>query len=438
MQTQAMAMAPQLAMRPSRVLVAAMELLALTTLEVEQLVDRELAVNPALERREPSRCPLCGAELTGERCAACVPERYHAAPSSPELGLQAEPTLAETLRTEVHLQLAPRDHPIAEYVPGCLDEHGFIDGAVDDVAGTLGVERDRVAAVVQAIQLAGPPGVGARDVRECLLLQLAADSACDARQRDLAREIVAHNFDALGRGRYGAIARELHVERREVLAARDLIRARLRPYPTLPAPEAWTRSQPIVAPEIVVHERGGRRGAFSVELLEPRRLGLVISPSYERVDRATLAPDERAQLEAHVTRARSFVHRLDRRWMTIQAVAELIVERQSEFLLRGPRALEPMTRGQVAESLGFHESTVSRAVAGRHALLPSRRVVALAAFFDAAAGPRDALAHVVWAESRALSDSELAVELGRAGFPIARRTVAKYRDQLGIPAQSLR
>ena len=84
------------------------------------------------------------------------------------------------------------------------------------------------------------------------------------------------------------------------------------------------------------------------------------------------------------------------------------------------------------------ESTVSRAVAGRHAMLPSRRVVALADFFDAGAAPRDALARAVATERRPLSDNELVGELARAGFPMARRTIAKYRDQLGIPAQSLR
>jgi RNA polymerase sigma-54 factor len=249
---------------------------------------------------------------------------------------------------------------------------------------------------------------------------------------------VASKLNPLGRGQFGTIARELGVERRDVLAARDFIRARLRPYPTLRASEAWARAQPVVAPEIIVKERGSRPGTFAVELLEPRRLGLRVSPSYEQLDRDRLAAGERARAEAHVGRARAFLHRLDRRWATIQAVADLLVERQRAFLVDGPRALAPLTRGQVADALGFHESTVSRAVAGRHALLPSRRVVALSAFFDAATGTRDALARFVAAEDRALSDAELAAELGRAGFPTARRTVAKYRDQLGIPAQSLR
>jgi RNA polymerase sigma-54 factor len=436
MQAQAMAMAPELAVRPSAVLVAAMELLVLPAPALEQLVDRELAVNPALERAERPLCQACGADLDAERCAACRREpRDGRMPTAHDPTLPAEPTLVESLRRDLRLQVAARDRPIAEYLLGCLDDHGFVDADVDDVAAALRVARERVVAVLRTIQETGPPGVGARDVRECLLIQLAR-AAGDARQRELAREIVEHNLDALGRGRYGRIAQELEVERRDVLAARDLIRARLRPYPTLPASQSWARAQPVVVPEILVRE--GEARTFTVDLVEPRRLGLRIGASYDRLDRDRLAPGERAQAEAHVARARAFLDRLDRRWATVRAVSQLVVERQREFLLYGPRALAPLTRAQVADALGFHESTVSRAVAGRHALLPSRRVVALAAFFDAAAGPRDALARLVAAEKHALSDSELAAELARAGFPIARRTVAKYRDQLGIPAQSLR
>jgi RNA polymerase sigma-54 factor len=436
MHAQTLAMTRQLAMRPSRTLVAAMQLLALPSVQLDELVERELSANPALERADRSSCPSCGAELAGQRCPACARERPRAVAPSP-VAVQAEPTLAETLRCDVRLQLSTADQPIAEYLLGCLDEHGFVDAEVDEVAATLSVARERVIGVLEVIQEAGPPGVGARDVRECLLLQLARSSG-DPRLRELAREIVAHRLGALGHGRYGAVAQELDVERRDVLAARDLIRTRLRPYPTLPAPENWAHRAPIAPPEIVVREHGARSETFTVELLEPRRLGLGISPSYEHVDGRRLASAERAQVEAQVTRARSFLDRLDRRWATIRAVAEFVVERQSDFVVHGPRALAPLTRREAADALGFHESTVSRAVAGRHALLPSRRVVALATFFDAGAGPRDALARVVAAEPRPLTDAELAAELTHAGFPIARRTIVKYRNQLGIPAQSLR
>lgn len=435
MQAQTMDLIPQLAMRPSKVLVAAMELLAISSLELERMVDREVALNAALEQSQRPACPRCGLQLRGARCDVCTHTHHDWIDAAPlESTLVGEPSLAEALSTDVRLQVSPGDWAIAEYLLGCLDEHGFIDARTDDVAGALHAERERVEAVLRLIQAAGPPGVGARSMRECLLLQLDRLTGA-VPHRELVRTVIATHLPALARGRYGFIARETGADRADVIAARDVIRARLRPYPTL---VASSRAAAAAVPEIVVRAREDVRGGFAVELLEPRRLGLGISPSYERLDDQPLSADERAQAEGHASRARSFLRRLDRRWATIHAVVQFVVERQREFLVHGPSAIAPLTRREVGEALGFHESTVSRAVRGRTALLPCSRVVPLESFFDAAAGPRDALARVVAAEQHAMSDAELADELGRAGFLVARRTVAKYRGQLGIPPQPLR
>jgi RNA polymerase sigma-54 factor len=424
--TQEMATTPRLEMRPSATLVAAMELLGLPTADVERLVEAELRANPAMERETAASEPVP---------RSLAPSRRNG--TAPEAALEAMPGLADTLRADVRLDLAERDRPVAEYLLGSLDEHGFLDVGPDDVASSLGVPATRVARVLEAIREAAPPGVGARDVRECLLLQLARMPE-GPRELPLARTIVSGHLKALASGRYGATARALGVERAEVLAARDFIRTRLRPYPTLRAPDSWSRTLRAPAPDIVIHARRGPHAGFAVEVLEPRRLALVISPSYASVDAATLDRGARGELAQQLHRAHGFLTRLERRWATVQAVAECVVDRQRDFLVRGPEALRPLTRRQVADALGFHESTVSRAVAGRDVMLPCRRVVPLAAFFEAAGGPRAALARAIAGERRPLTDAELAAALARAGFPIARRTVAKYREQLGIPAQPLR
>src|SRR5262249_38628467 len=162
---------PQLTLRPSRLLVASMQLLALPSLALERLVERELAENPALERAETVRCRRCGSEHgAAERCVVCAIAPPPAC--DPVAAVAAEPGLAESLAADVFAEVEERDRPLAAYLLGCLDEHGFLelDGLADE----------RVEAVVHAIQACGPPGVGARDVRECLLLQLerlAPDSA---------------------------------------------------------------------------------------------------------------------------------------------------------------------------------------------------------------------------------------------------------------------
>jgi RNA polymerase sigma-54 factor len=119
-------------------------------------------------------------------------------------------------------------------------------------------------------------------------------------------------------------------------------------------------------------------------------------------------------------------------------VLEAVVVRQQEFLRRGPRFLRPLTRAQIAREVGVHESTVGRAVADRHAILPSGRLAPVSHFFMASRGPEAALAELVAGESRPKPDGELAGELAGLGFKVARRTVAKYRDRLGIPPHFLR
>jgi RNA polymerase sigma-54 factor len=431
-----MIMAPQVVLRVNAAVVASMQLLALPSAELETLVERELAANPALERAEESHCRACGAPLSRAACPDCAPRRRH----DPELvdrAPAAEATLAEALFAELRLDLSERDRPVAAYLVGSLDERGFLDTDVEEVASLLAVSIDQVRDVLACMQQAASPGIGARDLRECLLLQLERTCA-DHPDYDLARAIVEDHLAELARGRYGSVADKLGVERRRVLGVRELMRARLRPYPILPDPAPWSRPPRLPAPELIVRTKPTERPAYEVEVLERRWTAVAVSPAYAQLDPHALTVDERALVDAQLASARAFVDRLERRWETIRAVAQHLVERQRGFVERGPRALEPLTRRQVADELGLHESTVSRAVGNRHALLPSRRVVALGDFFDDAAGPRDVLEKAVASESRPLSDGELARLLAEAGFGVSRRTVAKYRAQLGIPAHARR
>jgi RNA polymerase sigma-54 factor len=391
-------MAPQQTLRPSPALVAATALLALPSAELEEAVERELDENPALERIEGPGRAAVGIE-----------------------GVPAAPDPAEALLRDVMPLLARADRPIAAYLVGSLDGHGFLDAGVEEIAAALAVSPQRVRRVLRALQKAAPAGVGARDLRECLLLQL--DRLPHHPRRALARRIVDEHLPLLGRGLYGELARVLAVDRAEIIDARDFIRARLDPHPWA---EAAAPAPPLV-PDVAVRESPD---GLVVELLEPARFRLVISPAYER------ATD--AAIRRQVSAARAFADRLEQRWRTMRAVAQLAVDRQSEFVRRGPRHLVPLTRAEVAASLGIHESTVSRAVAGRNVELPSGRIVPLARFFEASGAPCDALAELLANERRPKSDAELADELARLGFVLARRTVAKYRERLGVLPSALR
>jgi RNA polymerase sigma-54 factor len=390
---------PELSLRTSPALVAYAQTLELCCTELDDLVAREIEDNPALELVEDRR-PVGDAVDATQLVAD-------------------EPNGAEVLLADLRLLVDARDTSIAEYVVGSLDDHGFCDCDAAGIADALGVEPDRVARVLAALHEVGPPGIGARDVRDCLLRQIALREHEDGRDHDLARALVADHLEPLARGALGVIAAATGATRSEVEAARDWIRRTLVPYP------AFAPALPpcAVVPDIVVARSG------DVEIRGP---ALVVDPLYRRLARSD------ATVRRDVDRATAFLATLNARRTTLRRVAAATAARQHAFLTGGARAPLALTRSQIAAELGLHESTVSRAVAGKHVQLPSGRVMPFDKFFSAGAPVREALARLVAGEPRPLSDAELADALKRSGHVVARRTVAKYRGQLGILPQALR
>jgi RNA polymerase sigma-54 factor len=399
--------------RASPELIAYAGLLAMPAAELELHLERELSANPALEREDVAVCPFCGETLTAIRCATCArPARAEQEPVLPE------PSCVDELRPLV----SSADLPILEHVLGSLDSRGFLTESPRDIAVRLAVKLERVAAIVEVVRDHGPPGIAAGDLRECLLLQL--DESAPA----AVHLVVDEHLDDLARGRLG----EIGLTRVEIDAAVEFIRTRLSPSASWDSPE---HGAPAALPDVIVREEDE---TLFVEIVEPKRLRVGLARSYVEADRRLLDANERRTLEVQLEGAQTFLHRLHRRWQTMRAVAELVVERQRAFVLGGPRFIAPLTRAEVAGELGMHESTVSRATAGRYVLLPSRSLVPFSTFFDAAQGPCAALTHLVANEGRPASDARLAEQLAVLGYPVARRTVAKYRERLGIPPHTQR
>lgn len=474
-------------MRPSPSLIQFTEILQLSGLELEQVIEQALADNPALELSEVARCPTCGDLLLPDgRCPRC---QRAAGPASlcPSCGGPLDPdgrcgrcrrgedpagdaaralaepdedpfdplasiadqcSLQEHLLGELAAVLAAEDMPIAEYLVGELDERGFLETPLDLVARSLDLPLARVEGVLAALQSVGPLGLGARSVEECLSIQLDRWEALGVAQ-PLARLLVAEHLEALGRGQYGQLARRLGVSHEEVIAARDFIRGHLRPYPIAEETDfaLWedSRGPGTIAPDVILRPaRSG--GGYDIEIVESRRFQLTLNPLYRdlvaRIETEGGAPGlsraEGSHVQAQVGSARQFLSHIHDRRETMRRVTAYVVERQSAYLAGGPRQLLPLTRAEVAEALGLHESTVSRATAGKYVLLPSRQVVPYATFFKAALSVQDVLRELVDREPRPLTDTELAEALAERGFKIARRTVAKYREQMGILPSSLR
>jgi RNA polymerase sigma-54 factor len=453
----------EMGMRPSPSLIQFAEILALTGAELQDAIIAEVADNPAIDLDESPVCPACGDFLlrngTCFRCSrgetlALAAARDLAESDDDEFDVLTrvadQQSLEEHLLAELGAVLGADDLEVAEFLVGELDDRGFLTTPLDLVAASLRVPLPDVERVLDAVQSVGPLGLAARSVEECLAIQLARWESTSA-AHPLARPIVEDHLEELGQGKYAAIARSLGAEYEDVIAARDFIRSHLRPYPIAEPSdlEPWVGEEGpgFIAPDVIV--RLTDKGEIDIEVVESRRFVLSINPMYRDLARrledgrtedakAGISSDDQRHVQAQVARARQFLTHVTERRDTLRRVSAYVMARQEEYLRHGPRHLVPLTRAEVATALELHESTISRAVGGKYVLLPSRQIVKYSIFFKAALSVHDVLRELVANEDHPLTDSELAEELAARGLPIARRTVAKYRNEMGILPSSLR
>jgi RNA polymerase sigma-54 factor len=443
-----MGMTQEMGMRVTPMLLNLVHLLALPSLDLQQAVQQELSENPALEEVEADEaaCPRCGEPMVAGVCWRCASEGLEPQSLSdngeeevdPLLFVAAPRSFAEVLLADLYASLPEEDHPIATALVGNLDDQGFLANETAEIATQLGVSVERVEVVLTRLRELGPPGIATRDTRECLLVQIdtleSQGITCPH-----ARELVADHLDDLGTRSPRQLARELRLTATEVENVRAFIKRYLWPYP------AQAAGIEIVSPhrpryrtaDMVIREVDE---GFAVEVLHSPRRMLRINPLYQELAgrAASLEEGERAHVQEYISRARIFLTNLRQRESTLQRIGEVVVQRQEPFLRHGVRHLAPLTRAEIAGELGLHESTVSRAINEKTALLPNSTLLPMSEFFVAARGVQDVLRELIANETKPLSDDELARLLTAEGFPVARRTVAKYRDQLKIPPSHLR
>jgi RNA polymerase sigma-54 factor len=359
----------------------------------------------------------------------------------PLLAVAAPTSLREMLQRDLHIALPADDHAIADYLVGSLDEHGFLDGQLDEIAALMHLDTGRVESVLRKLQGLGPAGVGARNVQECLLIQIARLERTGVANPHLRRIITDYWYD-LGEHRYGAIAQALGISYDDVVAARDFMRQHLRPYPLERASDgANTSDTSFLIPDVIIREESDRLVA---EVVESRRFYLRLNPLYQDLVQSIargqqdISHEEREHLSTFVSRARLFLTNIRQRRETIRRIAEYLIERQEAFLRRGVRHLAPLTRAEVAAAIGVHESTVSRATANKYVQVPSKEIVPFSHFFTASLSVKDVIHELIANETQPLTDQEIVEILQGRGFDVARRTVTKYRGQLGILPSTLR
>jgi RNA polymerase sigma-54 factor len=431
-------MVPRLGLEVSPALVSFAELLMLPYPAMQAVIEEELSSNPALERLDAGECPICRGTWPS-RCPICSTPRDRAGAAdrgtaaARPTDVAAAESESQTLVAAVRMEGERVDMAVVEYLVGSFDGHGMLDRSCAHVAAELRVDESVVAHALAAIRRAGPPGIGATSVEECLLFQLEALHLDDDDVAAISRQVIASHLPDLARGHFSSIATQLGVSPADVKQVLELIRRRLRPHPDF---EGGGRAiVSYVVPDVIIRHDDETNGALVVDLVEPSVTRLGVRRLASRDDAGCAPP---AAGDASVSRATSFVTMLRDRWDTLRRVVECAVGRQQDFLDAVPAGLEPLTRAEVAAELGLHESTVSRAVADKYALLPDRTVVALSSFFGGRGGVDRELLKLVESADGPVSDQYLADQLRDAGYSIARRTVAKHRARLGISSTAMR
>jgi RNA polymerase sigma-54 factor len=471
---------PQQQLKVTPKQIAANYILQLSSLELQDVINQELQENPALDLEEVQVCPLCGQPLAGRVCVNCfgIGNRpYKGADDveteplegtslmqrdeeddelDPIVRAEAEQTLAEYLSWNARVLLPTRLHPVVEYIIGNLNDAGYLELSLEEIARTMKVTIADATEALRTIQSIEPWGIGARDTRECLLIQMDHLAEIGEIVPDHARAIVTDHFRELGEHKFGDIAQTLRVTREDVQIAWDYIKETLNPFPAhafAAGPDGTSIGgrQVALRPDVIIFKN--EQEQFEVEVIESRRFALRVNPVYRQLvsqlqaarsaggQAPAMSDDDRQHIRQYVTRAKFFIDNINQRRQTIGRITDVIVECQRDFLDRGVQSLRPLTRAEVGERIGMHESTVSRATAGKYVLLPSGQVVPFSMFFTASLGTKDVIKNIIEAEdrSRPYSDQEIVEKLrGEHGIILARRTVAKYREELQILPARLR
>lgn len=355
--------------------------------------------------------------------------------------IPTQETLQQHLMSQLNQNaLDADDRKTAELIIGNIDDNGFLQTTPEEMALNTGIPQEDFEHMLTLIQSFHPPGVGARDLRECLLIQLKREG----RQNSLEYKIIGDHMQDLGKRRFPEIARRMGISVEQVQKCANNI-AQLDPRPGAIFAEA---PKNYVLPDVTVEKVNGN---YQVILNGEQIPHLRISNTYKDI----MAQDRNGSevkdyIRDKIRSGKFLIKSIHQRQQTISNIAHEIVKRQHEFFEKGSAFLKPMTMVQIADAVGVHETTVSRAISGKYMSTP-QGVFEMKYFFtpgyQTATGEsmsntsvKEAILDLVKSEegNAPLSDKEIVEILSKRGIPIARRTVAKYRTELNILPSNMR
>ena len=443
-QTQKLSMTPEL--------IQAIQILQYNNQELNEYIDKELLENPILESEyhkesdteidiDSLRDQLIQAD---ENVEAYKQWESHSTSDeySYENFVAFNYTLTEFLIEQLHFSsLKGQDAEIGRYIIENIDDNGYLSMSLEEICSVLDVDLDSCERVLDLIHTFEPSGVGARDLNECLIIQLASLGELT----DEIEFIISNRLKDLADNKYALISKEVGISLTEVQEIADLIKT-LEPKPGRGFDS--DNSIKYILPDIYVEETNGE---YIVSANDGSTPSLHISSYYNSLTEEAKSDKELSNyLNNRFNSAMWLMKSIEQRKKTIYNVASAIVQFQNDFFAKGERFLKPLTLKQIAETGGVHESTVSRAINGKYMQCP-RGVFELKYFFTGGILNEDGsgvssnsiksmIKEFVDAEDdkKPLSDSKISEMLHEKGIDISRRTVAKYRDDIGILPSSKR
>lgn len=409
---------PQLEVRAVPGILKALGMLAMTHQEVSVATDQCLAENPVLERADGHPCPGCGRHVASGTCYRC---REKVGSLAFRNGTEAGVDPFRTLEADARLEVRSDCRTALQQVMAHLTPRGTLDTDPDEISRLHGLETGQVTEAIRALRAAGPPGIATASITDLLAAQAEALVAAGQAPVWLPR-LVREHLDDLAAGSTADVARSLGLSGEQVLQGLATVRERLRPFAAFESGPADT-----VVPSADVFLYRARNGEVEVEVPGSAWFGLTMANLSEGLHGSA----EAAQwLATHELAAQRLIYQVDRRANILLRVTECAVARQKDFLDHGERHHRPLTRTAVAQDIGLHPSTVSRAVHGKRVRLPSGVIADLSCLFGKGVGTRTVLQGLLSGAPEPVSDRVLSEELSRQGFGIARRTVTKYRHAL--------
>jgi len=438
-----------------------MSLLEMNNNELAEKIQKELANNPALDVVEDRRCPVCGKRMVNQFCSVCssprtldtndpivfVSSRYGSGNGRSrrrqeeyerfeDFSVDTE-DLPFFVLNQIRIELEPDERPIAAAILHGLDENGLYPSPLVELAVLHHVPLSKIEHVRSLIQHSDPVGTASQTPQEALIIQAEVLREEGADIPPLTKRALEEGFQELSKLDTRGLSKRLGISQADTEKIIGFIGENLNPYP---AHAHWgshrnqTNDMPqrYQDPDIIISQnRNDSDAQLIVQILWPIFGNLQINQFFKKIVSKEESDNAKKLAEEH-QKAMLLIKCIAQRNHTLVQLMEKLVSSQRKYIIKGDRYLKPMTRASIAEELGVHESTISRAVSSKSVQLPSGKIIPISKFFDRSLQVRTVIKEMIANEAKPLSDTKIVSRLEEDGYNIARRTVAKYRSMEGI------